>query len=457
MTNYAAIATGTPPPTFAANNDGRSVEEHRGVAGSVLETYRALIAVRKASPALRRGSYLPVSCPNPAVFAFVRQDAAETVLLAINLDSATASTTLDLGSFGVPAGGAVPVSLETGASAASTTTANRGAYPITLPARGWMIARALIAPPADTSTTDVDGRAIAADAGANALRATQTSTSSFADNAGELNQLFVRGDGDSLRVGITGNIPADGTSLDLFVDIDPGGTAGQSRLVTAHLPSPPGGLAPLDGLAFDAGFRADSLYYVNTIGGSVYVDHVTFAADGVPAAKTYRGASMLNSGRGTLVGGANPTGLEVALDNTNAAGITAVSVAAASTATKGFELRIPYADLGLPPGFVGDIAVTAFIQRNDGVASNQWLPGLAPGSADLGLAPNLAAVSGVQHVVVPIGPPADLDGDGRVTGSDLGALLGAWGPTAGGRAAGDLNADGRVDGADLGLLLASWG
>lgn len=49
--------------------------------------------------------------------------------------------------------------------------------------------------------------------------------------------------------------------------------------------------------------------------------------------------------------------------------------------------------------------------------------------------------------------PADLNGDGRVTGADLGMLLAnfnAPGPV------GDINRDGSVNGADLGLLLAAW-
>lgn len=47
---------------------------------------------------------------------------------------------------------------------------------------------------------------------------------------------------------------------------------------------------------------------------------------------------------------------------------------------------------------------------------------------------------------------ADLDGDGRVSGADLGLLLNNWG----GSGRGDLNNDGTVDGADLGTLLATW-
>ena len=50
--------------------------------------------------------------------------------------------------------------------------------------------------------------------------------------------------------------------------------------------------------------------------------------------------------------------------------------------------------------------------------------------------------------------PADLDGSGTVSGSDLGMFLAEWG-SPGGPA--DFNQDGIVDGADMGALLSSWG
>ncbi|MFO0782090.1 MAG: SUMF1/EgtB/PvdO family nonheme iron enzyme [Phycisphaerales bacterium] len=48
----------------------------------------------------------------------------------------------------------------------------------------------------------------------------------------------------------------------------------------------------------------------------------------------------------------------------------------------------------------------------------------------------------------------DLDGSGEVDGTDLGLLLGSWGPCGGCTA--DLSGDGAVDGTDLGLLLGGW-
>jgi len=48
---------------------------------------------------------------------------------------------------------------------------------------------------------------------------------------------------------------------------------------------------------------------------------------------------------------------------------------------------------------------------------------------------------------------ADLNGDCRVDGADLGVLLSSWS----GSGAADLDGSGAVDGADLGQLLSSWG
>ena len=66
-----------------------------------------------------------------------------------------------------------------------------------------------------------------------------------------------------------------------------------------------------------------------------------------------------------------------------------------------------------------------------------------------------ASVQGLLNIAGPEGVacPADLDGDGTVSGSDLGLLLGNWG----GSGVGDLDGDGNVSGSDLGLLLGAWG
>ena len=54
-------------------------------------------------------------------------------------------------------------------------------------------------------------------------------------------------------------------------------------------------------------------------------------------------------------------------------------------------------------------------------------------------------------------PPCvgDVNGDGAVSGADLGLMIAAWGACPG--CPEDLNGDGTVNGADLGLMIAGWG
>ena len=67
-----------------------------------------------------------------------------------------------------------------------------------------------------------------------------------------------------------------------------------------------------------------------------------------------------------------------------------------------------------------------------------------------------SSTSAAATVTVVPSCPSDLNGDGAVTGADLGVLLGEWG-TPGGSVGADLNDDGLVTGADLGILLGDWG
>ncbi len=65
-----------------------------------------------------------------------------------------------------------------------------------------------------------------------------------------------------------------------------------------------------------------------------------------------------------------------------------------------------------------------------------------------------ARINGDGTLGTPDANCADLNGDGRTSGSDLGLLLGQWGGPA--SAPFDLNGDGVVNGADLGILLGCW-
>ena len=66
----------------------------------------------------------------------------------------------------------------------------------------------------------------------------------------------------------------------------------------------------------------------------------------------------------------------------------------------------------------------------------------------------------ISEYVIPTGTitcqacDGDLDGDGRVDGRDLAALLSAWGSES---TMGDLDGDGDTDGADVAIVLGAWG
>lgn len=473
MSNYWAKSTNTAVLTnsFSKNNDGKSVEEQSGVAGSLLETYRTLGALRKNNAALRRGLYNPVPASGGKVWAFTRDHnpvggSRQTLLVAINLGNSTQNTSLNFSGFTIPASGSAVSDIVTAQSLAPITNANSASYALSIPAYSYRVLNVAITPPAQPEPPQVlvDGLSVPTELGASSsipgtLLATQTCATSFGDNFAELDQMFVRATGQGLFVGITGNLPADGTALALFVDT---GAPGQNILNTASLGSPPGGIAELSGTRFDVGFTPSSMFFVNAA-SSVYVDHVLLP-NGAAASKTYLGYSTANSASGILSGGSNALGVQVALDRTNTAGVTASSAANAATATKGFEFYIPFAQLGIssPPASCASIRLAAFIVRSDGTIGNQVLHPLSAGSAELGLAPNFQSRPGNQFAIFTLPPAADFTGDAQVDDSDFVIFAAGYNvfdcadPAMTANCPADLNMDGLVDDSDFVIFAAAY-
>jgi len=426
MTNYWRLNAQAFNNRYSTDNDGRSVAEQQGVAGSLLETYRTLIALRADNIALRRGVYAPVTAANSGVWSFVRRyerpgQPTQSLVVAINLRGTNVTTNLNLGQFTIGAG--PTTDLTTGAPATTLTTANRSAYAVTIPRYGYRVLVADATPPA-TPTGRTDGVAIQETVSPAILSVLQDTPTSAGDNLNELNALRAADTGDGLLVGIPGNIASDGTALALFIDHAPGG---QATLDTSPLDPPPGGLRELTGTTFDAGFAPDTLLYVNAPGGTIYADRVALGAG--PGVKTYLGSAAVNSGSG-LLGGGSSGGVEVAYASTNAAGVTGVSAASAATATAGFEIFIPYAAIGLPDGACTTIGLAAAIVRTSGSVTNMWIPGLQGATSELGQAPNLSARAGTQHAFTLLPPrcrncgTTDFDGDGDAgTDADIEAFF----------------------------------
>lgn len=82
---FGGFSTATPwedlDPTFLKIN----VQDQTENPNSLLSTYRNLIAVRSAHPALSLGNYVPVDSNNRGVYAYLRQKDDETLLMVVNL------------------------------------------------------------------------------------------------------------------------------------------------------------------------------------------------------------------------------------------------------------------------------------------------------------------------------------------------------------------------------------
>ena len=448
MSNYFILNSQAYNNRYEQNNDGRSVEEQLDVSGSLLEAYRALIAARKANVALRSGAYLPVTNSSSRIWSFLRQtDGVQTVLVAINVNSQSRTFTVNLSSAEITGGSTVPVDLLGGGTLPAITNANKGAYSMTLPGYGYrLVSVGLAIPPPPPN--EFDGVDIPDALGACSLVATQNNATGLGDNISELDQMFVRPALGGLRVGITGNLATDGSGLVLLLDTVSGG---QNVLDLSGYSPPPSGPNNLTGTQLDASFAPDHLLFVNTYGGSIYVDQFELLTAG-GTVKTFRGVGTVNDGDGVLTTGVNPNGMQVAMNNTNALGVTGSEASAAATARNGFDMLIPYADVDLTGPTGASIRVAAMIIRTSGEVSNQWLPGLGGGYANLGLTPNLAAIPGQQFAGIPLIRPGDVNGDGAVDLADLGpftnVLLGLD-TIPGHVSAADTNCDGSVDGADI--------
>jgi len=448
MSNYWALNAQAYNNRFAQDSDGRSVEEQAGVAGSLLEEYRTLIAARKSNVALRRGSYHAVSTSSSNVWSFVRHvEDEQTLVVAINLAGSPRNFVADLSIVEINGASSAVHDVIAGVDLdTDLTTANQAAYPLTLPAYGYALLQ-VDAVPVPPPPQLIDGLNIPTDLGPAALRATQDNATGFGDNVSELNRLFVSVGTSALGIGIPGNLATDGTGMALFFDTRSGG---QNTLNTASFSQPPSGIPQISGMVLDAGFAPDFILFVNAYSGTVYVDLYELATAG-GGSKRYIGSGTVGDGDGFLSGAGNVNGMLVALNNSNSAGVTASDASAAGTAVSGFEITLPYADLEITE-VGGTIRVMAMLLRSSGQVGNQFLPGLGGGYANLGFVPlNLGDYPGPQYVTIGLSmQPGDWDGDGDVDLTDFEAFVacmtgpagGAFGP---GCSTFDFNLDLKID------------
>ncbi|HEX3716946.1 MAG TPA: alpha-amylase family glycosyl hydrolase [Verrucomicrobiae bacterium] len=204
-----------------------------------------------------------------------------------------------------------------------------------------------------------------------------TSSNGASSGGSELDAVYAVATNGYLYLFIAGNVQNNGNNIDVF--IAGGQSGGQHILEIGGSP----GEAAMNGSTFSAGFTPHLMLTFIVSNTTLSVDEVVLS-----------GASGVEASLGSipLIGGVGnnqdlPGGFQVGFNDLNTAGVngnsgTAANQAAAKAVTTGLELAIPLSALGNPTN-----SIEVLVGLNgSGFAylSNQFLPGLAVGTGNLG-------------------------------------------------------------------------
>lgn len=237
---------------------------------------------------------------------------------------------------------------------------------------------------ATPNAVTVDGtKAVAEGYATLAIQDTQTGFADNSDgsvdyaNGSELDGLYIVDDGDFFSLFIAGNIETNFNKLELFFDYEDGG---QQTLRNDNPDVDFNGLNAMAGLQFDTGFAAD--YWIMVTTGNfpteIYANYANLETNGGGT------GGAIGGGTGLSIDGTMPD-IDVALDNSNTAGVeggTGTAAGNAAAVNTGIEIKIAKAALGIVNGArATDLKIVAFINAgNHGFLSNQVLPGIGGGT-----------------------------------------------------------------------------
>lgn len=235
--------------------------------------------------------------------------------------------------------------------------------------------------------------------------AVQTVETQFGDSTGgaaggsELNAAYATIVGDRVFLMFTGNLEPNFNKLNLFIDSRAGGENVLSSTPQYDFNNTSQNYG---GMTMDTGFTADFHLFARWGNGpegfqADFVDRQGGGAAQVPGSAGtgavpvgFVSAGSIGAGNVGLnaSGTALTQALDFAINNNNSAGVAggtgAANQAAALAVTTGMEFSIALADLG-NPGFGDVIKIAAFVNNGDhNYLSNQFLGGLAGGTANLG-------------------------------------------------------------------------
>jgi glycosidase len=217
---------------------------------------------------------------------------------------------------------------------------------------------------------------------------TQTINTGFGDNnsdtsgssggGSELDAVYSTSTNGVLYLFISGNVQANGNNINVF--IDDGQPGGQQILEIGGSP----GEAAMNGSIFSPGFKANLMFTFTNSASLLSIDQAVLS--GSSGTESHLGNVTLSGGVGNNqnVGG---SGITAGFNNKNIAGVdgnsgTVANQTAANAVATGLELGIPLSTLGNPTNSVEvliDINGAQYVYL-----SNQFLPGLAVGTGNLG-------------------------------------------------------------------------
>jgi hypothetical protein len=211
--------------------------------------------------------------------------------------------------------------------------------------------------------------------------------------------------GGTLYLFLAGVFENNGNHANIFID---GGAAGQSTLSAPTTAT----LATMNGSVFSPGFHATYAYDMNDFSGTLYNEEYTYAGPSMLSGGYVGSVAETSTGIGSGIpsGGSFAAYATLGLNNTHVSTMGAAGTAAdqgqAAGVTTGLELAVPLSVIGYTGG---SIKVLADINGGgDSYLSNQFLPGLAVGTANLGASTfNFGSTSG-EYFVVAVPEPSTL-------------------------------------------------
>jgi hypothetical protein len=220
--------------------------------------------------------------------------------------------------------------------------------------------------------------------------AIQTINTGFGNSAGnndsaggsELDAAYGRISGGDLYLFLAGNTEANGNHLNLFIA---GGAAGGQNILNAPAT---GTLQNMNGSVFSPSFNATFAYDGNVYSGSPGVTPGTLYSEEynlIANTGGYVGA-LAESSLG-IAAGSDGGVMSIYLNNNHASTMGAAGAAlsgatSGANTTTGYEMVIPLSAIGYAGG---NIMVLADINGgSDGYLANQFLPGLAVGTGNVG-------------------------------------------------------------------------